>query len=531
MARVLVTEPLAESGLALLRDAGHDVAVRLDLSPEELLEAVAGAAALVVRSATKVTAEVIDAADHLVAVGRAGAGVDNIDVAAATRKGVMVINAPGSNSLSTAEHAVALLLALARNVPQADRALKAGRWEKSRWQGVELHGKTLGVLGLGRIGTLVAQRMHAFGMRVVARDPFVTPERARQLGIELVDSYEELVAVSDFLTIHANKTKETTGLIGAELLAHAKPGIRIVNAARGGIVDEAALAEAIRSGRVAGAALDVFDKEPTVESPLFDLDGVVVTPHLAASTQEAQDKAGQMIAEQLRLALAGDFVPFAVNVEAADVPASVRPFLALAERLGHLFALLAEDSIPDVLDIAYQGELAGHDTRLLKLAVLRGVLGAGSDEPVSYVNAPQLAEERGMQVRESTSTVSDEYVNLISISGDRHSLAGTLTGRRGEPRIVMLDGHDLEVPLADHLLVVRNDDRVGMMALVTATVAEAGVNIADMRLGRTRGGGTALAVITSDAEIPASVGERLAGRPGILDVVTVNAGGVSGERA
>ncbi|HVM07982.1 MAG TPA: phosphoglycerate dehydrogenase [Acidimicrobiales bacterium] len=523
MPRILVTEPLAESGLALLREAGHDVDVQLGLSPEELLSAIKGASALIVRSATKVTAEVFDAADALVAVGRAGAGVDNIDVTAATRKGVMVINAPGSNSLSTAEHAVALLLALARNVPQAHGALKAGRWEKSRWEGVELHGKTLGVLGLGRIGTLVAQRMNAFGMRVIARDPFVTPERARQLGIELVDSYEELVGQSDFLTIHANKTKETAGLIGKDLLAHAKPGLRIVNAARGGIVDEVALAEAISSGRVAGAALDVFETEPTTESPLFELDNVVVTPHLAASTQEAQDKAGQMIAEQLRLALAGDFVPFAVNVEAAEVPSSVRPFLPLAERLGHLFALLAEDSIPEVLDIAYQGELAGHDTRLLKLAVLRGVLGAGSDEPVSYVNAPQVAEERGMQVRESTTTVSDEYVNLISISGDKHSLAGTLTGRRGDPRIVMLDGHDLEIPLADHLLVVRNDDRVGMMALVTATVAEAGVNIADMRLGRSPGGGTALAVITSDQEIPAGVRERLAGQPGILDVVTVNA--------
>ena len=521
--RILITEPLAENGIALLRGAGHDVEVQLGLSPQDLLKAIKGAHALIVRSATKVTDEVFDAADQLIAVGRAGAGVDNIDVVAATRKGVMVINAPGSNSLSTAEHALALLLSLARNIPQADAALKSGRWEKSKWGGVELHGKTLGVLGLGRIGTLVAQRAHAFGMRVVARDPFVTPERARQLGIELVDSYEELLAQSDFLTIHASKTKETTGLVGKELLAHAKPGLRIVNAARGGIIDEDALADAVRSGQIAGAALDVFDTEPITESPLFGLAGVVVTPHLAASTQEAQDKAGVMIAEQLRLALAGEFVPFAVNVEAAEVPDTVRPFLSLAERLGHLFALLAEDSIPDMLDIAYQGELAGHDTRLLKLAVLRGVLGAGSDEPVSYVNAPQVAEERGMQVRESTTTMSDEYVNLISLSGAQHSLAGTLTGRRGEARIVMLDGHDLEIPLADHLLVVRNDDRVGMMALVTATVADAGVNIADMRLGRSPGGGTALAVITSDQEIPTTVRDRLTGQPGILDVFIVNA--------
>ena len=522
MARILVTEPLADSGLALLRDAGHDVDVRLDLSAADLLTVIPGAAALIVRSATKVTEDVIAAGRDLVAVGRAGAGVDNIDVAAATRRGVMVVNAPGSNSLSTAEHAMALLLAMARNVPQAHGALKDGRWEKSKWAGVELHGKTLGVLGLGRIGTLVAMRAHAFGMRVIARDPFVTSDRARQLGIELVDSYEELVANCDFLSIHANKTKETTGLIGKDLLAKARPGLRIVNAARGGIVDEDALAAAIESGRIAGAALDVFDTEPTTDSPLFALGNVVVTPHLAASTAEAQDKAGQMIAEQLVLALRGDFVPFAVNVEAAEVPESVRPFLPLAERLGHLFALLG-DGLPSLLEIAYQGELAGHDTRLLKLAVLRGVLAATSDEPVSYVNAPQLAEEHGLQVRESTTTVSDEYVNLVSLSGGGHAVAGTLTGKRGDARIVMLDGHDIEIPLAEHLLVVRNDDRVGMMALVTATVAEAEVNIADMRLGRSPGGGTALAVITSDQEIPASVRDRLSGQPGILDVQIVNA--------
>jgi len=520
MARILVTEPLAESGLAQLRDAGHEVDVQHGLSPEQLLGAVAGAHALVVRSATKVTAEVFDASRDLVVVGRAGVGVDNVDVAAATNRGVMVVNAPTSNVLSTAEHALALLLALARNIPQANAALKAGRWEKSRWEGVELHGKTLGVLGLGRIGTLVAQRAHAFGMRLVAWDPWMSAERARLLGVELLD-LDALFAESDFVSVHLLKTKESIGLVGKDLLAKAKPGLRLVNAARGGIVDEAALADAVRSGVLGGAALDVFETEPTTESPLFELDNVIVTPHLAGSTAEAQDKAGLAIAEQVQLALAGEFVPFAVNVAATEAPEAVRPFLPLAERLGRLFTALS-GGLPSTLEVGYEGELAGNDTRLLKLAVLKGVLGATADAPVSYVNAPQLAEERGMTVREATTSTSDEYVSLLSISGGHHGLAGTLTGRRGEPRIVKLDGHDIEIPLADHLLVVRNDDRVGMMALVTATVAEAGVNIADMRLGRTPGGDTALAVITSDEPIPDVVRDRLVGQPGIVDVQVVN---------
>jgi D-3-phosphoglycerate dehydrogenase len=521
MARILVTEPLAAAGLDALRAAGHDVDEQLELSADRLIAVIPGAHALIVRSATKVTADVIEAGRDLVVVGRAGTGVDNVDIDAATRRGVMVVNAPGSNSLSTAEHTMALLLSLARNVPQASGALRQGRWEKSKWSGVELHGKTLGVLGLGRIGTLVAQRASAFGMRVIARDPFVSAERARQLGIDLVDSYEELVARSDFLTIHANKTAETTGLVGKELLTHAKPGLRIVNAARGGIIDEDALADAIREGRVAGAGIDVFATEPTTESPLFELDSVVVTPHLAASTSEAQDKAGVIVAEQILFALAGDFVPFAVNVDAAEAPESVRPFLPLAERLGALFAKIS-GSMPSDLEIGYRGELASGDTRILKLAVLKGLLDSSLEEPASYVNAPQLAADRGISVSESTTTTSDEYVNLLSLRGGDHSVAGTITGLRGEPRIVMIDDHDVELPLSPNLLIVRNDDRVGMMALVTAAVAEAGVNIADMRLGRSPSGGTALAAITSDAPFPPELRDQLVDRPGILDVRIVN---------
>ena len=523
MARILVTERLAPRGLELLRAAGHVVDERLGLSPAELLQAVPGAHALVVRSETMVSGEVIEAGTDLVVVGRAGIGLDNVDVVAATTRGIMVVNAPQSNILSAAEHTMALLLAQARNVPQAHAALKAGKWERSRWEGVELHGKTLAVLGLGRIGTLVAQRALAFGMRLIAFDPFVSAERARQLGIELVDSLEELVARADFLTVHVAKTHETVGLLGKELLAHAKPGLRLINSARGGIVDEEALADAVRSQLVAGAAVDVFASEPTTSSPLFELDEVVVTPHLGASTREAQDKAGITIAEQVLLALAGEFVPFAVNVSATEASETVRPFLPLAERLGRIFALLNE-GIPPVLEVEYQGTLADYDTRILTLAVLKGLFSAAVEEPVSYVNAPQLATERGLEVKELKSSTAHDYVNLLTLRGGDHAIAGTLFGLRGEPRIVMVDDHDIELPISRHMLVVRNDDRVGMIALVSTALAEAGMNIPDLKVGRSPSGGTALMVLATDGPVSPEVTDRLRAAPGILDVRTVAQG-------
>ena len=323
MARVLVAERIAPAGLDLLADAGHTVDVRLGMSPAELCEALAGAQALIIRSATRVTADVLEAGGELVVVGRAGVGVDNVDVAAATRRGVAVVNAPLSNVLSAAEHTVALILAQARNIPQAHAALVAGRWERAKWEGIELSGKTLGIIGLGRVGRLVAERVAGFDMRTVAHDPYVPAEEARELRIEMV-GLPELMARSDFVSLHAARTPETIGLIGAELLAAAKPGVRIVNVARGGLVDEEALAEALRSGQVGGAALDTFDGEPVGSSPLFGMPGVVVTPHLGASTAEAQHRAGVTIAEQVNGVLAGESVPFAVNVEARQAPDAMR---------------------------------------------------------------------------------------------------------------------------------------------------------------------------------------------------------------
>jgi len=522
VSRILVTEPVAEAGIEILRSAGNDVDVRTGLSPAELQQAVAGAHALIVRSATTVDADVLSAGSELVVVGRAGIGVDNVDVATATRRGVMVVNAPQSNILSAAEHTMALLLAQARNLPQAHAALVAGKWERSRWEGVELHGKTLGVVGLGRVGALVAQRAHAFGMRLCAYDPYVSSERARQMGVALT-TLEELMARSDFVTVHLPKTPETLGLIGKELLAAAKPGLRIVNTARGGIVDEDALAEAVRSGRVAGAGIDVFATEPSTSSPLFELDTVVVTPHLAASTREAQDKAGVTIAEQVLLALAGDFVPLAVNVGAAEASETVRPFLPLAERLGRVFASL-NDGLPDRLEVEYQGALAGYDTRILTLSMLKGLFAAGTEEPVSYVNAPQLAEERGLEVRESTTTSARDFVNLITLRGPDHAVAGTLAGVRAEPRIVMVDDHIVEVPPARHMLVVRNDDRPGMIGVVGLALGEAEVSISSMAVGPSAHASTALMVLSTDRPTPADVLDRLAQADGILDVHSVTSG-------
>jgi D-3-phosphoglycerate dehydrogenase len=520
MARILVTEKIAEPGLERLRAAGHEVDVREGLTPEQLLDAVRGAHALIIRSATHVTADVLAAGIGLIVVGRAGIGLDNVDVEAATHQGVMVVNAPQSNVISAAEHTMALLLAQARNVPQAHSALKAGRWERSKWEGVELNDKTLGIIGLGRIGKLVAQRALAFGMRLIAYDPYVSPDRARQMSVELVD-LGTLVAQSDFITIHVAKTAQTVGLLNADLLAKAKPSLRIINVARGGIVDEKALAEAVRGGRIAGASLDVFDREPTIESPLFELDSVVVTPHLGASTFEAQDKAGNTIAEQVLLALAGDFVPFAVNVDATEASETVRPFLPLAEHLGGLFASLAE-KLPSTIDIEFQGEIGGYDNKITLLSAVKGMLAQISDEPVSFVNALNMARDRGIEVRAISNPVSKDYVNVLTIRGGGHALAGTLVGLNADPRLVMVDEHVVDMPPANHMLVVRNDDRPGMIGFVGTILGDALVNIDDMDVGRSAEGVPAVMVIATPVPVPAEVQDRIRSHAGISSVHAID---------
>ncbi|HEY8080728.1 MAG TPA: phosphoglycerate dehydrogenase, partial [Acidimicrobiales bacterium] len=483
MARVLVTERIAASGLDALRDAGHEVDVAEGLGADELVDAVKGAAALIIRSATQVTAAVLEAGEDLVVVGRAGIGLDNVDVEAATARGVMVVNAPTSNVLSAAEQAMALLLAQARNLPQANASLKSGKWERSKFEGVELSDKTLGVIGLGRVGALVAQRALAFGMRLVAFDPFVSEDRARHMGVELL-SLEELMETSDFVSIHLPKNASTIGLVDGALLARSKPGQRIINTARGGIVVEDDLVAAIKSGRIQGAGLDVFATEPCTDSPLFELESVVVAPHLGASTKEAQDKAGVTIAEQVILALRGEFVPYAVNIAAGEVSDVARPFMGLSEQIGRFFSCLHEDA-PTALEVHYQGELAGAGTSILTLCVLKGVCSVRTEEPVSFVNAPQVATAAGIAWTETSSIQSPEYVSLITVRSSTHTVSGTLAtvGTRVEPRIVTVDGHTVEIPPAANMLVVRNDDRPGMIGLVGSELGRAGVSISSMAVG------------------------------------------------
>ena len=519
MSRVLVTEKIAESGLDALRAAGHDVDLQLGLEPEALAAAVVGAHALIVRSATQVDRAVLAAGTELVVVGRAGVGLDNVDTRAATDRGVMVVNAPESNITSAAEHTLAMLLAQARNIPQAHAALVDGRWERSQWEGVELADKTLGVIGLGRIGTLVAKRAAAFGMRIVAHDPFVAPAAAERLDIELLE-LDALVATADFLTIHVAKTPETVGLINKERLAAAKPNLRIVNVARGGIIDEAALADAVRSGQVAGAAIDVFDEEPTTDSPLIGVPGIVVTPHLGASTREAQDRAGEQIAEQVVKALAGDFVPFAVNVAAGPASGVLREHLPLCEALGGIFAALSR-GLPTTIDLELRGEVGEGDPSLARLSLLKGLLGQTSSDPVSYVNAADLAESRGLDVRVITTNAAKDHVNTVRVTGGALAVAGTMSTIDGQPRLIEIDGHRLEIRLSESMLFVRNEDVPGMIGHVGMALGDAGINISNMHIGEDDDGVAAVMVVSTDGLVPQGVQDALRSLEGVRSVRAV----------
>ena len=521
MARVLVTEEIADAGLDRLRAAGHVVDVQLGLNGEALIAALQGAQALIVRSATNVDAAVLSAVSGLLVVGRAGVGLDNVDVDAATKAGVMVTNAPESNIVSAAEHTIALLMSMARNVPQAHAALVSGRWERSKWEGVELAGKTLGVVGLGRIGKLVAHRALGLGMKIVAFDPYISVERGRQMNVDMLP-LDQLVATSDFLTVHLPKNKETLGLINRDLLVKAKPSLRVINVARGGIVAERDLFEALRDGLIAGAALDVFEREPVTDSPLFSLPNVVVTPHLGASTREAQDKAGEVIADMVQLALAGDFVPFAVNVDAAEANETLKPFIPLAERLGALFADVVGARASE-LEIEASGEIGAYDTRIITLAALKGFLGRLTGDAITYVNAPTVAEQRKVVVRDQRrdDVAHQDYVNLITLRSGAHNISGTLAGRRREARLVLIDDHLSDVPPARFMLIVRNDDRPGVIGRVGTVLGDAGVNIDNMDVGKTPQAGSALMVIATATPTPVEVVSQLRQVPGIVEVITV----------
>lgn len=506
--RVLVTEPLSERGLEVLREE-FEVDVREDLATGDLAGAIEGYDALVVRSQTKVTAKVIEATDQLKVVARAGIGIDNVDVDAATRRGVVVLNAPQSNIVSAAEHTLALMLSQARHIPAANATLKSGSWERERYQGVELQGKTLGLVGMGRVGTMVAQRALAFGVRVIAYDPYVSRDKAREMGVELMPTLEALLVQADFVSIHLPKTPETENFIGERELTLMKEGARIVNTSRGGIVDEDALVKAIKDGHIAGAALDVFATEPCTRSDLFEFDEVVVTPHLGASTVEAQDKAGVTIAQMVKLALRGEFVPYAVNLAAgAEIPEVVRPFMPLAEKLGALLTGLAEGAIQSI-ECQYLGRLAEVDTRVLTLAAVKGSLANVVHEPLSYVNAPVIAQERGIHVSETKTTVSRDYVNLIALRAVTEdgevSVAGTLVGKRGGERIVRVLDFDVDMAPEHHMAFFLYEDRPGVIGDIGSNLGTSGINIASMEVGRKSQGGLAVMGLTVDEPIPDEV--------------------------
>ncbi|TDW81640.1 D-3-phosphoglycerate dehydrogenase [Kribbella pratensis] len=509
---VLIAEELSPATVEAL---GPDFEIRQTNGADraELLPAIADVDAILIRSATKVDAEALAAAKKLKVVARAGVGLDNVDVKAATQAGVMVVNAPTSNITSAAELAVALLLASARRVPAANEALKKGEWKRSKYSGVELFEKTVGIVGLGKIGVLVAQRLAAFGMNVIAYDPYVQAGRAAQMGVRLA-TLDELLATSDFISVHLPKTPETIGLIGDEQLHKVKPEVIIVNAARGGIVDEQALYSALKEGRVAGAGLDVFASEPCTDSPLFEFENVVVTPHLGASTDEAQEKAGIAVAKSVRLALSGELVPDAVNVQGGVIAEDVRPGIGLTEKLGRIFTALA-GGVAQQLDVEVRGEITQYDVKVLELAALKGVFADVVEDNVSYVNAPLLAAERGLEVRLVTDHDSPEHRNLITLRGTladgaQVSVSGTLVGVRQSERLVEIDGYDPEIELAAHLAFLTYEDRPGAVGQIGRILGDADVNIAGMQVSRDRKGGKALVALSVDSKIVPTVLDDIA---------------------
>jgi D-3-phosphoglycerate dehydrogenase len=504
---VLIADKLAESTVAAL---GDDIEVRWVDGPdrEKLLAAVPEADALLVRSATTVDAEVLGAAPKLKIVARAGVGLDNVDVDAATERGVLVVNAPTSNIHSAAEHALALLLAAARQITAADASLRAHTWKRSSFSGTEIFGKTVGVVGLGRIGQLVAQRLAAFGAHIVAYDPYVSAARAAQLGIELL-SLEELLGRADFISVHLPKTPETAGLIDKEALAKTKPGVIIVNAARGGLVDEAALAEAVTSGHVRAAGIDVFSTEPCTDSPLFDLPQVVVTPHLGASTEEAQDRAGTDVAASVKLALAGEFVPDAVNVGGGVVSEEVSPWLDLVRKLGVLAAVLSEE-LPTSLSVQVRGELAAEDVEVLRLSALRGLFSAVIEDQVTFVNAPAIAEERGVAADISTATESPNHRSVVDVravasDGSVVNVAGALSGPQQVEKIVQINGRNFDLRAQGINLVINYADQPGALGKIGTLLGTAGVNIQAAQLSEDAEGPAATILLRLDRDVPADV--------------------------
>jgi D-3-phosphoglycerate dehydrogenase / 2-oxoglutarate reductase len=523
--KVLITEKLAEPAVELLREE-FDVDVLLGLGREELLERIGEYDGLIVRSATKVTAEVIERADNLKAIGRAGIGVDNIDIEAVTKRGILVANAPESNTVAAAEHTLALMLAAARRIPAADSSLRGGEWNRSAFKGIEVAEKTLGLVGLGHVGTIVARGAVGMGMRVLAYDPYVSEERMRSMNVERAESLDEIFEHSDFVSLHVPRTSQTAGMVDAGALEKMKPTAYLINAARGGIVDETALFNALKEGTIAGAALDVFEEEPATQNPLFALPNVVVTPHLGASTAEAQDRAGVTAAEQVASALRGAVPVHAIN---APVPLGegaefVAQFSGLCETLGKLLYQLT-DRPGDTLRIEYRGEIAGYDTRLLDVSAQKGLLTLMVFEPLNYVNTPMLARDRGLKVETARVPESADYTSLVVLriegEGGENLVSGTLIGPRHQPRLIEAMGFDLDIVPEKHMLFIRNEDVPGMIGKLGTILGEHGINIGNMAVGRGAPGSRAAMAVTVDEPVPEEVLKALLKIPGFNEARAV----------
>jgi D-3-phosphoglycerate dehydrogenase / 2-oxoglutarate reductase len=528
--KVLVKEKIGDSGVELLREH-FDVEIGADWDDGELAERIGEYDGILIRSATKLTADLIERGTRLRVIGRAGVGVDNVDVEAATKRGIVVANAPQSNVVTAAEHTMALLLALARNVPQAYASLTAGKWERSKFSGVELYDKTLGILGFGRIGQLVAQRARGFGMRVLAFDPFVSAELYLEQRVEKADSPEDVYAQADFITIHLPKTAETEDFLNADAFAKMRDGVRILNVARGGLVDEAALKDALDSGKVAGAALDVFPSEPMTENPLFAYPSVIVTPHLGASTAEATDRAGYQSAEQVVAALTGGVVSTAVNIPAigAEDMEALGPFLPLATQLGRLAMELAEGSSVERIEAAFLGKIAEFDTRLLGLAVIVGALQGRTEEQVNLVNAPTMAQQRGIVFEAKAVSEAQDFNELIRVTviagGERVAVAGTGIGPKRVPHLVEVQGRRLTIELEKYVTIFRYEDLPGMIGSVGTIFGAHGINIASAAVGHTPDGEDrrlAAMVVTTDAPVSAEVLGEILAEDGFMDGWSVN---------
>ncbi|MFZ5592320.1 MAG: phosphoglycerate dehydrogenase [Bacillota bacterium] len=526
MYKVLVMDNVAEEGLAPLRQNPEiEVVIGGKMTEDELCAAIGEYDAMIVRSATKVTARVVENAARLKIVGRAGVGVDNIDLAACTAKGILVVNAPDGNTIAATEHTIAMMLALARNIPQAAGKMREGIWDKKAFLGVELRGKTLGILGLGRIGSAVAKRAQAMEMEVVAYDPFITEEKAATLAVRLLP-LEEVLQKADFLTIHMPKTKESYHLINDDTIALMKDGVRIINCARGGIIDEAALYRAMQSGKVAGAALDVFEKEPNTDSPLLALPNFIATPHLGASTCEAQLNVAVDVAEEIVAALTGGLVKNTVNIPSISPKAlaAVRPYLGLAEKMGRMLAQLVDGRLKKI-EVVYSGDVAKCEVAPITTALVKGVLDPILQEVVNFVNASFLAKNRGIQVFQACDGEGEGYSSLITVrlytDKGENSLAGTLTGQN-EERIVMIDGYRVDLVPARHMLYVPHQDKPRIIGPVGTLIGEHSINIAAMQVGRKEIGGKAVMLLSVDCPVPPETLKAIAAIDGVFSVKMIN---------